>query len=129
MSVTTLNNAIINYCEFFDKLCKNPSNTDIQTSLESVKEYYNKYKSNEKLIKEIQTYFDKLQTETAYDILLNFDVPEELWAYIHLMIELLEGKTLNLWDRIRSFSDMNAFQKGMGKLWSKGHKTVYTIML
>ena len=61
--------------------------------------------------------------------MLSFDEPENLWAYVHLMIELIEGKTLNLWDRIRSFSDMNAFQNGMGKLWSKGHKTVYTIIL
>lgn len=65
MSVSTLNNSIISYCEFFDKLCKQPSNIDIQVSLESVKKYYNKYKTND----------------------------------------------------------------GMGKLWSKGHKTVYTIIL
>ena len=129
MSVSTLNNSIISYCEFFDKLCKHPSNTDIQVSLESVKKYYNKYKTNEEVTKVIQNYFDKLQTETAYDLLLSFDNPAKIWAYVHLMIELKEGKTLNLWDRIRSFSDMNAFQNGMGKLWSKGHKTVYTIIL
>ena len=129
MTVLTLNNSIISYCDFFDKLCKHPSNKDIQVSLESVKKYYNKYKTNEEVTKDIQNYFDKLQTETAYDILLSFDEPENLWAYVHLMIELIEGKTLNLWDRIRSFSDMNAFQNGMGKLWSKGHKTVYTIIL
>ena len=129
MSVSTLNNSIISYCEFFDKLCKHPSNTDIQVSLESVKKYYNKYKTNEEVTKDIQNYFDKLQTETAYDILLSFDEPENLWAYVHLMIELIEGKTLNLWDRIRSFSDMNAFQNGMARLWSNGHKSVYTIIL
>ena len=44
MSVSTLNNSIISYCEFFDKLCNHPSNTDIQVSLESVKKYYNKGK-------------------------------------------------------------------------------------
>ena len=65
MAVLTLNNSIISYCEFFDKLCNHPSNTDIQVSLESVKKYYNKYKTND----------------------------------------------------------------GMGKLWSKGYKTVYTIIL
>ena len=89
----------------------------------------NNYKTNDALIKEIQNYFDKLQSETAYDILLSFDEIEKLWAYVHLMIELIEGKTLNLWDRIRSFSDMNAFQNGMCRLWSNGHKTVYTIIL
>ena len=47
MSVSTLNNSIISYCKFFDKLCKQPSNTDIQVSLESVKKYYNKYKTND----------------------------------------------------------------------------------
>ena len=129
MSVSTLNNSIISYCEFFDKLCKHPSNKDIQVSLESVKKYYNKYKTNEEVTKDIQKYFEKLQTETAYDLLLSFDNPAKIWAYVHLMIELKEGKTLNLWDRIRSFSDMNAFQNGMARLWSNGHKTVYTIIL
>ena len=129
MPVSTLNNSIISYCEFFDKLCKYPSNIDIQSSLEAVKKYYNNYKKKESLIKEIQDYLDKLETETAYDILLSYDKPENLWAYVHLMIETIEGKHLNLWEQIRSFSDMNAFQNGMGKLWSKGHKTVYTIML
>ena len=129
MTVLTLNNSIISYCDFFDKLCKHPSNTDIQVSLEKVKKYYNRYKDNKSLISEIQQYYNKLKTEQAYDILLSFEEYEQLWAYIHLMIELIEEKNINLWDRIRSFSDMNSFQNGMGRLWSNGHKTVYTIML
>ena len=129
MSVSTLNNSIISYCEFFDKLSKHPSNTDIKASLDSVKKYYSNYKKNESLITGIQDYLNKLNTETAYDILLSYDKPEKLWSYVHLMIETIEGKKINLWEQIRSFSDMNAFQNGMGKLWSKGHKTVYTIML
>lgn len=129
MSVSTLNNSIISYCEFFDKICKHPSSKDVQVSLESIRKYYNEYKNNESLIDEIQSYYDKPKTESAYDILLSFEEYEQQWAYIHLMIELIEGKNLNLWDRIRSFSDMNAFQNGMGRLWSNGHKTVYTIIL
>ena len=129
MPVSTLNNSIISYCDFFNKLCKHPNNTDIQVSLESVKKYYNRYKDNKSLISEIQHYYDKLKTEQSYDILLSFEEYEQLWAYIHLMIETVEGRTLNLWEQIRSFSDMNAFQNGMKKIWSKGHKTVYTVML
>ena len=129
MSVSTLNNSIISYCEFFDKLCKHPSSKDVQVSLESIRKYYNEYKNNESLIDEIQNYYDKLKTESAYDILLSFEEYEQLCAYIHLMIESIEEKNINLWDRIRSFSDMNSFQNGMGRLWSNGHKTVYTIML
>lgn len=129
MSVCTLNNSIKSYCEFFDKLCKYPGNSEIQRALAAVKMYYNNYKKDEEVISEIKEYLKNLNTESAYDILLSFTESEEVWAYVHLMIELIEGKSLNLWDRIRSFSDMNAFQQGMGKLWSKGHKTVYTIML
>ena len=129
MSVSTLNNSIISYCEFFDKLCKTPSNSDIQTSLEVVKKYYQSFSKNNDIISEMEKYMENLNTETAYDILFSYTEPEIIYAYVHLMIETIEGKHLNLWDRIRSFSDMNAFQNGMGKLWSKGYKTVYTIIL
>lgn len=129
MSVCTLNNSIKSYYEFFNQLRDHPGSSEIQTALAAVKMYYNNYKKDEEVISEIKEYLKNLNTESAYDILLSFTESEEVWAYVHLMIELLEGKTLNLWDRIRSFSDMNAFQKGMGKLWSKGHKTVYTILL
>ena len=129
MSVSTLNNSIISYCEFFDKLCKTPSNIDIQTSLEVVKKYYKSFSKNNNIISEMEKYLENLNTEAAYDILFSYTEPEKIYAYIHLMIETIEGKRLNLWEQIRSFSDMNAFQNGMGKLWSKGHKTVYTIML
>lgn len=129
MSVCTLNNSIMSYCDFFDKLCKHPSDNDIQIALVAVKKHYNDYKGNKIIISEIKNYLANLNSDSAYDILLSFNEPEQIWAYIHLMIELVEGKTLNLWEQIRSFADINAFQNGMGKIWTKGHKTVYTIIL
>ena len=129
MSVSTLNNSIISYCDFFDKLCKHPNDNDIQTALVAVRKYYNDYKENKVIISEIKKYLVNLNSDSAYDILLSYTEPEQVWAYIHLMIEVEEEKILNLWEQIRSFSDMNAFQNGMGKLWTKGHKTVYTIIL
>ena len=129
MSVCTLNNSIKSYYEFFNQLCKHPGSSEIQTALAAVKMYYNNYKKDEEVISEIKEYRKNLNTESAYDILLSFTEPEEVWAYIHLMIETVEEKPLNLWEQIRSFSDMNSFQNGMSRLWSKGHKTVYTVML
>ena len=129
MSVVTLNNSIKSYCEFFNQLCKHPGNIEIQTALSAVKKYYNNYKKDEEVIYKIKEYLENLNTESAYDILLSFTEPEEVWAYIHLMIETVEEKPLNLWEQIRSFSDMNAFQNGMKKISSKGHKTFYTVML
>ena len=129
MSVSTLNNSIISYCEFFDKLCKNPSSSDIQNSLIVVKKYYNSFIKNKEIIFEIKKYLEQLNTENAYDILLSFDNEEQVWAYIHLMVETIVDKPLHLWSQIRSFSDMNAFQNGIKKIWSKGHKSVYTVML
>ena len=129
MSVCTLNNSIKSYYEFFNQLCKHPGSSEIQIALAEVKKCYNNYKKDEEVISEIKEYLKNLNTESAYDILLSFTEPEEVWAYIHLMIETVEEKPLNLWSQIRSFSDMNAFQNGMSRLWSKGHKTVYTVML
>ena len=54
---------------------------------------------------------------------------EQAWAYLHLMIECCEGKTISIWDRIRSMSDMSSFQQGLGKLWASYHKTVFTLFL
>ncbi len=129
MSVCTLNNSIKSYYEFFNQLCGHPGSSEIQIALAAVKKYYNNYKKDEEVVAEIKGYLKNLNTESAYDILLSFTEPEEVWAYIHLMIETVEEKPLNLWSQIRSFSDMNAFQNGMSRLWSKGHKTVYTVML
>ena len=129
MPVSTLNNSIKSYCEFFNQLCKHPGSSEIQIALAEVKKCYNNYKKDEEVISEIKEYLKNLNTESAYDILLSFTEPEKVWAYIHLMIETVEEKPLNLWSQIRSFSDMNAFQNGMSRLWSKGHKTVYTVML
>ena len=129
MSVCTLNNSIKSYYEFFNQLRDYPGSREIQTALAAVKKHYKNYKKDEEVIAEIKEYLKDLNTESAYDILLSFTEPEEVWAYIHLMIETVEEKPLNLWSQIRSFSDMNAFQNGMSRLWSKGHKTVYTVML
>ena len=129
MSVCTLNNSIKSYYEFFNQLRDHPCSSEIQTALAAVKMYYNNYKKDEEVISEIKEYLKNFNTESAYDILLSFTESEEVWAYIHLMIETVEGRTLNLWEQIRSFSDRNAFQYGMKKIWSKGHKTVYTVML
>lgn len=129
MPVSTLNNSIKSYCEFFNQLCKHPGSSEIQIALAAVKKYYNNYKKDEEVIAEIKEYLKDLNTESAYDILLSFTEPEEVWAYIHLMIETVEEKPLNLWSQTRSFSDINAFQNGISRLWSKGHKTVYTVML
>ena len=129
MSVCTLNNSIKSYYEFFNQLCKHPGSSEIQIALAEVKKCYNNYKKDEEVISEIKEYLKNLNTESAYDILLSFTESEEVWAYIHLMIETVEEKPLNLWSQIRSFSDMNAFQNGMKKIWSKGHETVYTVML
>ena len=129
MPVSTLNNSIKSYCEFFNQLRDHPVSSEIQIALAAVKMYYKNYKKDEEVISEIKEYLKNLNTESAYDILLSFTEPEKVWAYIHLMIETVEEKPLNLWSQIRSFSDMNAFQNGMSRLWSKGHKTVYTVML
>ena len=129
MSVCTLNNSIKSYYEFFNQLRDHPGSSEIQTALAAVKKHYKNYKEDETVISEIKQYMEKLNTESAYDILLSFTESEEVWAYIHLMIETVEGRTLNLWEQIRSFSDMNALQNGMKKIWSKGHETVYTVML
>ena len=129
MSVSTLNNSIISYCEFFDKRCNHPANNEIQKSLVAVKQYYQKFKENEDVISEIKHYLESLNSESAYDISISYTEPEVLWAYIHLMIESIEERKINLWKKEPSFSDVKVLQNGMGRLWTNGHKTVYMIML
>ena len=129
MAVSTLNNSIISYCEFFDKRCNHPDNKDIQKSLVAVKQYYQKFKENEEVLSEIKQYLASFNTESAYDISISYTESEKLWAYIHLMIEIIEERKLNFWEEVPSLPDVSVFQNGMGRLWTNGHKTVHTIRL
>ena len=47
-------------------------------ALAAVKMYYQNFKENNKINTEIKQYLEKINTESAYDILLSFDEAEEV---------------------------------------------------
>lgn len=129
MSFYSINNVITSYCDFIHRLIKKPSDIEIQNSLQTLKLYYRFYKEDSQTYSETKDYSQKLTDNSEMDILFSFTEIEQSWAYLHLMIECCEGKTINIWERIRSISDMKSFQEGLGKLWASKHKTVLTLFL
>ena len=129
MSFYSINNVITSYCDFIHRLIKKPGDIEIQNTLQTLKLYYRFYKEEPQLYDEIKDYSQKLTNNSEMDILFSFTEIEQTWSYLHLMIECCEGKTISIWDRIRSMSDMNSFQEGLGKLWASKHKTVFTHFL
>lgn len=129
MAFYSINNAITSYCDFIQRLIKRPGDKEIQDSLHIVRLYYRFYKENSQIYDEIKDYSQKLISSPEIDILFSFTEIEQVWSYLHLMIECCENKQINIWDRIRSMSDMKSFQEGIGKLWASKHKTVFTLFL
>ena len=72
MSVTTLNNSIKSYYEFFNQLRDHPGSSEIQTALAAVKMYYNNYKKVASLLSPISQTKMFLFSNKHYIVLLSF---------------------------------------------------------
>ena len=129
MSFYSINNVITSYCDFIHRLIKKTSDIEIQNSLQTFKLYYRFYKEDSQTFAEIKDYTQKLTNNSEMDILFSFTEIEQSWAYLHLMIECCEEKTISIWNKKRSMSDMSSFQDGLGKLWTSNHKTIFTLLL
>ncbi|MBO4639331.1 MAG: hypothetical protein J5710_06195 [Treponema sp.] len=130
MKINSINNVIICYLDYIQKLFRKPDNYELQKSLETLKHYYQLYKEDQKILKEIKNNSQQLVNNKKTDIQFSFNEIEQAWAYLHLMIESCEEKTLKLWNTNNKLSEMNAFQEGLSKLWSSSeNKTFISVFL
>ena len=111
-----MNDAIKSYCEFLEKYFKNPNDFTVKASVQLINAYYNYYK-NGKYTEDLS----HLIAESRNDLEIDFSEKEQVWAFIHLMIESIEGQTLNIFKKRGWIYCMKKFQHGMSKLWVTKH--------
>ena len=120
-----MNDAIKSYCEFLEKYFKNPNDFTVKASVQLINAYYNYYK-NFKYTENLS----HLIAESRNDLEIDFSEKEQVWAFIHLMIESIEGQNLNIFKKRGWIYCMKKFQHGMSKLWvTKHERKTRTIVL
>ena len=125
-----MNDAIKSYCEFLEKYFKNPNDFTIKASVQLINAYYNSYKDNESDSYRFTRDLSHLIAESRNDLEIDFSEKEQVWAFIHLMIESIEGQNLNIIKKRGWIYCMKKFQHGMSKLWvTKHERKTRTIVL
>ena len=125
-----MNDAIKSYCEFLEKYFKNPNDFTIKASVQLINAYYNFYKDNESDSYWFTRDLSHLIAESRNDLEIDFSEKEQVWAFIHLMIESIEGQNLNIFKKRGWIYCMKKFQHGMSKLWvTKHERKTRTIVL
>lgn len=116
-----MNDAIKSYCEFLEKYFKNPNDFTIKASVQLINAYYNSYKDNESDSYWFTRDLSHLIAESRNNLEIDFSEKEQIWAFIHLMIESIEGQNLNIFKKGGWIYCMKKFQHGMSKLWVTKH--------
>ena len=125
-----MNDAIKSYCDFLENYFKNPNDFTVKASVQLINAYYNYYKNGESEFFKYKEYLSHLIAESRNDLEIDFSEKEQVWAFIHLMIESIEGQTLNIFNKRRWIYCMKKFQHGMSKLWvTKHERKTRTIVL
>ena len=101
---------------FLEKYFKNPNDFTVKASVQLINAYYNYYK-NFKYTENLS----HLIAESRNDLEIDFSEKETVWAFIHLMIESIEGQNLNIFKKRGWIYCMKKFQHGMSKLWVTKH--------
>lgn len=125
-----MNDAIKSYFDFLEKYFKNPNDFTIKASVQLINAYYNSYKDNESDSYWFTRDLSHLIAESRNDLEIDFSEKEQVWAFIHLMIESIEGQNLNIFKKRGWIYCMKKFQHGMSKLWvTKHERKTRTIVL
>ena len=96
-----MNDAIKSYCDFLENYFKNPNDFTVKASVQLINAYYNYYKNGESEFFKYKEYLSHLIAESRNDLEIDFSEKEQVWAFIHLMIESIEGQTLNIFKKKR----------------------------
>ncbi len=129
MKLCSLNKSITSYADFIKKVTKNPDDIAIKKSLDLFLQYYKLYKADSFIFLEVKDYSEKLVSTDEYDLLFSCSSIEQVWAYIHLMIENVQHKRIPIPSKDHPFMDIDSCGAGLLKLKPCNHKTIYTVFL
>ena len=127
MAIFSMNNSIKSYAAFIEKLANQPEDDSITASLKSFHEIYIQYQYDSNTCAEVQWLSEKLTNSDENDALFSFQKIEQVWAYVHLILEHTVNKQFDIWNKGFQAADLPFYQEGLKKLWAKKHKSVMTI--
>ncbi len=100
-----MNDAIISYVEFIEKIVNHHEDHNLFIQFETFYNLYIQYKTE---VKSLITF----QGNTIF----YFTKVEQVWAYLHLLIETLEKKDINIIQE-NNFKNLSSLSAGLGKIW------------
>lgn len=127
MAVYSMNNSIKSYVSFINSLENRETDAAIENSLQTLRNIYIKYNTNPKTCSEITWLSENLSNSEENDVLFSFTTIEQVWAYVHLILEHTVNKLFDIWNKGLQADDIPFYQQGLSKLWAKKHKNVMTI--
>ena len=105
METIYMNDAIISYVEFIEKIINHHDDNNLFIQFETFYNLHRQYKTEVESIISFQGntifYFTKI---------------EQVWAYLHLLIETLERKDINIIQE-DNFKNLSSLSDGLGKIW------------
>ena len=92
MNQIPMNDGIITYIEFTEKIFNQKEGSPSQSEYENFISVYNQFKENGKINKSLQN----INAQNKQILGFNYEKIEHVWAYIHLMIEHIEKNEINI---------------------------------
>lgn len=106
-----MNDAIISYVEFIEKIVNHHEDNNLFIQYET---FYNLHRQYKTEVKEIISFQD--------NTIFYFSKIEQVWAFLHLLIETLEKIDINIIQE-DNFRNLAALSNGLGKIWVSNNNT------
>lgn len=113
MNQIPMNDGIITYVEFTEKIFNHKEGSPSQSEYENFISVYNQFKENGKINKSLQN----INAQNKQILGFNYEKIEHVWAYIHLMIEHIEKNEINILQEDSSFQNLKYLQDGLSRIW------------
>lgn len=113
MNQIPMNDGIITYIEFTEKIFNQKEGSPSQSEYENFISVYNQFKENGKINKSLQN----INAQNKQILGFNYEKIEHVWAYIHLMIEHIEKNEINILQEDSSLQNLKYLQDGLSRIW------------
>lgn len=113
MNQIPMNDGIITYVEFTEKIFNHKEDSPSQSEYENFISIYNQFKENGKIKKSLQN----INAQNKQILGFIYEKIELVWAYIHLMIEHIEKNEINILQEDSSFQNLKYLQDGLSRIW------------
>ena len=113
MKQITTNDSIPSYIDFFMAIYHDKQSISLQKKYEAFITFYNKFKANIDLMNSLR---DIHRTKQQISVFYYSEI-EEVFAYMHLMIEKTVNHEINIFTDPDEFESFALLQDGLARLW------------